>query len=181
MKQFLLQYKPFLVFLSKFALVYLLLTLVYQLYLNRFDAQQNQVDSITVAVGNQTSYVMQWFGDSVAIDFHDKEPALKLFYNHKWVSRVIEGCNAISVMILFVSFVIAFSGTWKKTVFFILFGLLLIHVCNIARIALLSMSVYYYPQYQDFLHAVIFPLIIYGVVFVLWVIWVNKFSNYATA
>jgi hypothetical protein len=38
---------------------------------------------------------------------------------------------------------------------------------------------FHYPQYQEVLHGVIFPLFIYGVVFILWIVWVNKFSSYA--
>jgi exosortase family protein XrtF len=82
-------------------------------------------------------------------------------------------------MILFVSFVVAFTGRWKQTLLFILFGLLLIHLLNISRIALLSVALCHYPEQEQLLHAVIFPFIIYGVVFLLWVIWVNKFSLHA--
>ncbi|MFY8008070.1 MAG: exosortase family protein XrtF, partial [Flavobacterium sp.] len=61
----------------------------------------------------------------------------------------------------------------------VLFGLLLIHLLNISRIALLSVALYHFPEQEQLLHDVIFPLIIYGVVFLLWVIWVNKFSLHA--
>ena len=94
------------------------------------------------------------------------------------MARVIEGCNAVSVMILFAAFVFAFSTQWKKTLLFILFGIVLIHVLNVIRIALLSFALYYYPQYEEILHGTIFPLFIYGVVFVLWILWVTKFSGY---
>jgi hypothetical protein len=36
-----------------------------------------------------------------------------------------------------------------------------------------------FPGQVSFLHGVLFPLFIYGVVFILWVIWVSKFSLYA--
>ena len=39
----------------------------------------------------------------------------KLFFNEKYVARVVEGCNAVSVMILFMAFIIAFKG--KKVLF----------------------------------------------------------------
>jgi exosortase family protein XrtF len=52
---------------------------------------------------------------------------------------------------------------------------------NIGRIALLCIALYDFPQMEHILHGVIFPLVIYGVVFLLWVIWVNKYSNHATA
>ena len=38
-----------------------------------------------------------------------KEASVKLFYHDKWVARIIEGCNAVSVVILFISFVLIFS------------------------------------------------------------------------
>ena len=57
--------------------------------------------------------------------------------------------------------------------------MVLIHILNVLRIALLSLALYYHPDQEPVLHGVVFPLMIYGFVFGLWVIWVNKFSNYA--
>jgi exosortase family protein XrtF len=51
---------------------------------------------------------------------------------------------------------------------------------NVLRIALLSVALYYHPDQEALLHGVVFPLIIYGFVFGLWILWVNKFSNYAS-
>jgi exosortase family protein XrtF len=51
---------------------------------------------------------------------------------------------------------------------------------NVIRIALIAIALYHYPEQEHLLHGVVFPLFIYGVVFLLWVIWVNKFSVYAT-
>ncbi|WP_333879122.1 exosortase family protein XrtF [Flavobacterium sp.] len=180
MKNLLLQYKPFLLFLGKFLLTYLVLTGVYQFYLSRFDSHKQEVDAFTQSVAQQTVAVLQWFGSESYTQPHLKEPSVKLVYQGKYVSRIIEGCNAISVIILFVSFVMAFTGKLKSTLLFILFGTVLIHLLNIARIALLSVALYHYPQYEHLLHGVIFPLIIYGTVFLLWVLWVNKFSLHAT-
>lgn len=179
MKEYFLQYQSFLSFLAKFFVAYLVLSALYLLYLNQFDASQNQVDGFTTSVANQTQKVLTLFDPNAHTASNLNEPSIKLFYNQKWVSRVIEGCNALSVMILFISFVISFTGKWKATLLFILLGTLIIHIFNILRIALLSMAVYHFPQQQDFLHSVVFPLFIYGVVFVLWIIWVNKYSSYA--
>lgn len=179
MKNLLQQYRPFLLFLGKFLLTYVVLTVLYQSYLNRFDSAANQIDSFTQMVANQTQALLTLFDNDAQIESHPTEPSVKIIYNGKYVSRIIEGCNALSVMILFVSFVVAFTGRWKQTLLFVLFGLLLVHLLNISRIALLSVALYYFPEQEQLLHAVIFPLIIYGVVFLLWVIWVNKFSLHA--
>ncbi|TBX69579.1 exosortase family protein XrtF [Flavobacterium silvisoli] len=181
MKDLLLQYKPFLLFLGKFLLTYLVLTILYQAYLNRFDVAKSEVDTFTQWVAGQTETVLSWVDDQSFIMPHQSEPSVKLFYHNKYVSRIIEGCNAVSVMILFVAFVIAFTGKFRSTVLFVFFGIVLIHVLNVGRIALLSIALYHFPQYEQLLHGVVFPLIIYGVVFLLWVIWVNKFSLHAAA
>ena len=176
----LLHYKPFLLFLGKFILSYLVLTIIYQTYLNRFEEKNAEVDSFTQIVANQSATVLSWFDANSYTMPHLTEPTVKLFYRGKYISRIIEGCNALSVIILFVSFVIAFTGKFKNTLLFIMLGCILIHVLNIGRIALLCIALYHLPQYEHLLHGVVFPLVIYGVVFLLWVIWVNKYSIHAT-
>ncbi|WP_396195372.1 exosortase family protein XrtF [Flavobacterium sp.] len=180
MKNLLLQYKPFLLFLAKFLLTYILLTVIYQTYLNRFETEKNEVDSFSQWVAHQTQSVLTLFDTEVYTEAHPTEPSIKIIYKGQYISRIIEGCNALSVIILFVAFVVAFTGKLKQTLIFILIGSVIIHLLNIARIALLSIALYHYPEYEHLLHGVVFPLIIYGIVFLLWVIWVNKYSIHAT-
>lgn len=167
-------------FLGKFLLTYLLLTFVYQTYLGQFDVNKNETDSFTKLVAQQTEDVLLFFNCDVKTLPNSKEPAVNLYYNQKSIARIIEGCNALSVIILFISFITAFSGKLKPTLLFIVGGSLLIHILNVTRIALLCVLMYYFPKQQHLLHGVVFPLFIYGVVFILWIIWVNKFSKYAT-
>ncbi|SHF99953.1 exosortase family protein XrtF [Flavobacterium fluvii] len=180
MKKYLVRYKPFLLFLGKFLLTYLLLTFVYESYLNQFDAKKFEVDGVTQLVAEQTKNGMLFFNFEAKVTPNAKEPAINLFYNQRHMARIIEGCNGLSVIILFISFVIAFSGKKRETILFIIGGSLLIHVLNVFRIALLSILLYYFPTREHILHGVFFPLFIYGAVFLLWIIWVNKFSKYAT-
>ena len=135
---------------------------------------------MTVLVAEESKTILSWFDASTRVEAHETEPSVKLFYKNTYVSRIIEGCNGVSVMILFVAFVVAFSGNLKNTLWFIPFGVLVIHVLNVVRIAFLSAALFHYPEYEHLLHDVLFPLVIYGTVFFLWVIWVNTFSLYAT-
>ena len=179
MKKYLLEYKPFLLFLGKFFIAYLVLTFAYQSYLSEFDEKKFEVDGITESVAKQSSFILTWFNADSYTRPNLKESSVNLYYNNLWVARIVEGCNAVSVIILFISFVIAFTGKFKQTVLFVLIGSLIIHVSNILRIVLLSISIYHYPKYKELLHGVIFPLFIYGIVFLLWIVWVNKYSFYA--
>jgi exosortase family protein XrtF len=56
-------------------------------------------------------------------------------------------------------------------------GSLIIYFSNIARIAIITIALIEYPEYNDILHDFVFPSIIYGVTFLLWFIWVQKFSR----
>jgi exosortase family protein XrtF len=119
------------------------------------------------------------FGRNASSELNTNQPNIKFFYNQKFVARIIEGCNALSIIILFIAFIVAFTGKLRTTILYIITGSVLIHILNIARIALLVVGLYHFPEQESFIHGVIFPLFIYSVVFVLWVIWVNKFSLYA--
>ncbi len=152
---------------------------MYQSYLKQFDEKKFEVDHITQIVANQSKTTLSIFDDNSYIMPNLKEASVKLYYHDKWVARIIEGCNAVSVIILFISFIIAFSGRLKHTLVFISIGVLIVHFFNVLRIALLCMAIFHFPKYENVLHSVIFPLFIYGIVFLLWVIWVNKFSTYA--
>ncbi|MDR7369412.1 exosortase family protein XrtF [Flavobacterium aquidurense] len=177
MKKYLIQFKPFLIFIGTFFLAYILLTLIYKFYLNSYAA--NDVDGITAIVGRNVEQVMQMFSCDIKIQKSIFYPNLEVWYNKKFTIRIVEGCNAISVIILFISFVIAFSGKFKSTLLFILAGTIFIYILNVFRIAILTVLLYRFPEKEHILHGVLFPLIIYGLVFILWIIWVNKFSKYA--
>ncbi len=174
-------YRPLVVFLAKFGASYIILSAIYYGYLSQYNESLLQVDSFTEIVANQTKSVVSIFNQNVSFDKHPNQAAFRIFYNNKFVARVVEGCNGISVAILFAAFVIAFKGKLWQTVSFILFGTLLIHILNVARIALLAALLFHYPEYEHILHGVVFPGIIYSIVFILWVVWINKFSTFANA
>lgn len=178
LKTLFFQYKPFFTFLLKFLLFYVVFAFIYKSYLNTYNPSLNEVDSISKLVANQTKDLLVFFGHDAKIEAHPSEPSIKIFYKEKYVSRIVEGCNAVSVMILFAAFIFAFSNRFLKTFLFILTGLLLIYLLNIVRITLLSYALYYYPTYEELLHGTVFPLFIYGVVFLLWIVWVTQFSGY---
>ena len=97
------------------------------------------------------------------------------FVNGTYTSRMVEGCNAISIMILFLAFVFAFyKGV--KTFVFVIFGLLFLHVMNVLRIAGLNIIILELPNYSKMGHDYLFPAIIYGSVVLLWLIWVKFFA-----
>ncbi len=177
MKALLVKYKSVIRFILTFLVVYAVLSFAYKLYLDYSDGSKYYPDYLTNLVAKQSESLLQSFGYDAKIAQHAHEPSMKLIINNKFVARVVEGCNSVSVIILFISFMIAFAGRFKTTFLYIVAGSVLIYVVNLIRIVILSIGLYHYPWRREELHTVIFPLIIYGMVFLLWMFWVNRFSN----
>ncbi len=174
------KHKNIIIFLIKFFATYFILFAIYAVYLQNSQQKENgfKTASITTKVAEQTVDFLEFIGYHADYLQHEKELSVKLLIENQYTARVIEGCNSISLIILFLSFIVAFAGSIKATVLFAFLGSVFIYIINILRIAFLTVMIYKYPNQQEFLHNIIFPIIIYGAIFLLWVLWVNKFSKY---
>ena len=156
--------------------MYAILSLAYKFYLDFSTGDTYYPDYVTNLTARQSEALLNNLGYEAKIVPHPDEPSMKLFINKKYVARVIEGCNSISVIVLFISFIIAFAGRFKPTLLYIIGGSVLIYAVNLIRIVILTIGLFHYPWRREILHTVIFPLIIYGMVFLLWMFWVNRYS-----
>jgi len=171
------KYKSVLRFILIFLGSYFIFSILYNGYLEFFQSQKYYPDFFTHLVAVQSETIIESLGYSAKIIPHQQELSMKLFINDVFLARVVEGCNAISIIILFASFVLSFFAKIKTTLLFIFAGTVIIYAMNIFRIAILAIGIYKYPQHSEFLHSIVFPLIIYGTVFLLWIIWVRIFSK----
>ena len=177
MQALLAKYKSVIKFILTFVLVYAVLSMAYKLYLDYSDGTKFYPDYITNLTAKQSESLLDALGYDASIEAHPNEPSMKLIINNKYVARVIEGCNSVSVIILFVSFIIAFAGRLKPTIIYLLAGSVLIYAINLLRIVILSIGLFHHPWRRNILHSIIFPLIIYGMVFLLWMVWVNRYAS----
>ena len=177
MKSLLIKYKSVIRFIVTFLAVYGVLTIGYNVYLNASDGSKFYPDYLTHLVAEHTNALLNSVGYQTDIVAHPSEPSIKIIINGKYVARVIEGCNGISIIIMFLSFIVAFAGKFKTTFFYGLAGSIIIYAFNLIRIVILSIGLYHYPWRREILHTVIFPMLIYGTVFLLWMVWVNRFSK----
>lgn len=170
------EFKPILIFIAKFFGVYIILTILYTLYLEPYVYEQHIADPITTWMSGSAVGLAKLFGFHAEHIQIEGEVWRRFILDHQYVARVNEGCNAVSVMIIFVSFIIAFSRGFARTILYIIAGLLIMIVSNIARIFLLCWVFRYHPSYAQMSHDYLFPAIIYGTVVVLWLIWVQFFA-----
>lgn len=173
MKELFKKYKTVVRFVVLFLSTYLLLSVCYAVYL-KFSVSNNYFpDFATNIVAKQSSAVLEAFGYSSILQPDSLEQGMLLTIDNEYTVSIVEGCNSISVIILFAAFVIAFAENFKKTFLFLFAGAVLIYIVNLLRIAILVVALYKVPQYENMLHSVVFPGIIYSMVFVLWMLWVR--------
>ena len=95
--------------------------------------------------------------------------------NEVWVGetgiQLIAACNGLSVLSLFVGFVLAFPGLWTRRAWFIPLGVVVIVVVNVIRCAILLMLLTRSDAAFDVGHGAGGLLLFYVVVFVLWMLW----------
>ncbi len=94
--------------------------------------------------------------------------------NGVWVGS---NCNAITLFSLFSVFIFAYPGHQKSKLWFIPLGILLIHILNIIRVIALVIIAYYSPYSLSLNHTYTFTFIVYAFIFLLWMIWVNKYAS----
>ena len=86
-------------------------------------------------------------------------------------------CNGLSIFAVFAIFILAFPGPWKHRLWFIPLGVLAIHLINVLRVAALCIVVKMNPDLLSLNHDLVFYIIVYGVVILLWYIWVKRFAG----
>jgi exosortase family protein XrtF len=90
---------------------------------------------------------------------------------------VTKACNGLSLGALFIGFIFSAPGRWWHKAVFILVGSLLIFYSNVLRVGLLAINYIKNPETFDFNHKYTYALAVYALVFLLWMIWVNRFTN----
>jgi exosortase family protein XrtF len=170
------KYRSVLRFVLLFLGTYFFLSLGYAVYLHITAGGAYPPDPVTHLVAKQSSDMLNALGYEAVVIAHASEPTMKLFVEGKFLARIIEGCNAISIIILFIAFVVAFAESFKKTLLFLFAGSVLIYGVNVLRIVILAVMLYRYPDQKELLHGVVFPGLIYGMVFVLWMLWVRMLN-----
>lgn len=170
-------YRPVWQFLLVFFGTYGVFSGLYFYYLDYWSLHGQEVDPITNIVGQQVQWTLQFLGFNGRVTPWAATEDLVISIMNQPVARLVEGCNAVSVMILFVAFVIGIPQKISRSLWFILFGCIALYGINILRIVLISIGIYARPSWTAILHDLVFPGIIYGTVLLLWIIWIWQYKS----
>lgn len=151
-------------FLVKVFAIYVIWYLVYELWVlpNGFIDEPLSKNIASVSAG-----ILSFLGEDV-------------FYYGRVVGitgvagvEIVDGCNGIAAIGLFLGFIFAYPGAWLPRIYFSIFGIVVIYLVNIVRIVTLCLIQVYYPSAFGFTHDYSTTAIFYIIIFVLWMVWVN--------
>ena len=90
---------------------------------------------------------------------------------------VAPDCTSLKQWIHWMVLMLAFPGPWKHKAWYIPVGLIIIELTNVIRIVGLLLIQLPFPNSFHFAHDYIFKTLFYFVIFVMWVVWVEKFVH----
>ncbi len=99
-----------------------------------------------------------------------------MYFANKGYMAINQSCSGLKQIMQFVLLIALIRGPWKRKWWFILLGILIVHLTNLFRVTGLSVVITTLPEYWDFSHDNIFRPIFYIVIFSLWVWWVERIS-----
>lgn len=170
--------KPALRFLGIFLGCYLVLSVLYGLWI---ESLGNIPDAMTSEVSQEVVIVLDALGVAASQQPNPDGPTVFIFDSSRKVLSVFEGCNGLNVMIVFLSFVLAYGGRRGRMLWFIPLGFLLIHLANLGRILWLFWLSAVDARLFYYFHKYFFTAAIYLIVFVLWWFWVTRWNGTTTS
>lgn len=153
-----------LIFLLKVGAIFTGWYILYELWLLP-DGRLDEWLSLNI-VGSSAG-ILKWLGYEIFV--FDRVVAVG---EHPGI-KIVNGCNGISAIGLFLGFIIAYPGNWKDKISFTIVGIGVIYLVNIARIVVLAITQARWPDFFKITHDYSTTAIFYLVIFVLWMIWVN--------
>ena len=122
------------------------------------------------------------FNQSVWVDQHILNISMKItdytitFDNGSWIS-INGSCSGDKQILQFMLLIIIYPGIWKRKLWFIPLGMIIIHFTNILRIVLLSVVSINKPEWWHLAHDTALRGLFYVVILILWIIWVERINR----
>ncbi len=157
--------------LKKFGLRSLIVFIIWLIVYHSFiipDGRINQFLTGTVITGTLSGLKLLGH-NSVREDNYvliDNEP----------VVLVADNCNGLELFVLYAGFILCFPGRIGFKLIFIPAGISLIYGINVLREIVLALNYKFFRETFEFNHKYTYVLIVYIFVFILWRIWIKRYS-----
>lgn len=175
-------------FFAKAIALYLFWLLATHLWLYQ---PNNLNDQIVVATGKAVESIFKKIGyesgcqwimlQTSDVYLPDTREALAISIDGKNTVAIGSGCSGLDLMALYLGFLIAYPGTIKPKLIFAAVGVLAIFIANVARITALAFHIASSYETFEINHKYSYNFLLYSIVFVLWMVWVQRYSSASKA
>lgn len=142
--------------------------------LKRFMLDYLSFSDLEQYMAHQVAVPSSWFVKHI-IGYDIKTLGTTLYFPNNGYIAVEGSCSGLKQFYQWIVLMLLFPGPWKHKLWYIPLGLVIIHLTNIFRIIVLSVVVMHWPQQWDFIHLWIMRPFFYVVIFIMWMIWEEKF------
>jgi exosortase family protein XrtF len=137
---------------------------------------QNQSESgldwrLNRSLGEQTAFWFNMTGLKARVYANSTAPHI-VSLNHIRVISIDTPCNGIPMMFLYAAFILVYPGSWRRKTWFVLGGLVFLHILNLCRIIGLSYLSYYAPGQFEFNHKYLFQIVVYSATISIWLFFI---------
>lgn len=160
---------PILKFLIYIFLFYIIWYALYEFIIHPWQKLDLAIIDLTITISKK---VLEIFGYTV---FTGEERVIAIDgTGGLWIG---DNCNAITLFAIFSGFIVAYPGNFKVKIIYIFIGISVIELFNIIRIILLAVLDTYSRTWTEFNHSYTFTVVAYAIIFLMWLLWVNKYSK----
>lgn len=91
--------------------------------------------------------------------------------------NVAPECTSLKQWLHWLFLMLLFPGPWKHKLWYIPAGLVVIEWINVVRVVGITLCMIPFPNHFDFFHDYVFKILFYLFIFIMWLIWVEKFLH----
>jgi len=122
-------------------------------------------------VANMTAYLLRMAGYHISlinnVVSHENGVAV----------HIVWACSGLKQAYIYICIIGFYSGPFKKKLWFIPLGLVIVYLFNIFRITVITAMIRNHPEWFYVLHEHFFKYLFYAIIFGMWVLWEEKFSK----
>lgn len=157
------------------------------LYIFWLEPNRTLDEPLTILVAKQTAGLMQWMwpeGNYRILSQQEfrggtapsRIEHLFILKDGQPTISIADNCNGLELMVLYAAFIICMPGKAGRKWFFMLLGIPILHVANLARcMGLVGMHLQW-PGMFDFAHHYLFKIMVYGISFGLWALYLKPIT-----
>ena len=125
---------------------------------------------------DQSTWVLKHVFD---MDFITHEQSIYFLNDEETISTVAVApeCTSLKQWLHWLFLMLIFPGPWKHKAWYIPLGLVIIEFTNVVRVVGICLFLRPFPHDFELAHDVIFKIMFYVVIFLMWMIWVEKFLH----